>query len=87
MNDDQILERLAGIVRDVLNLNVVTLRPSTTAADVEGWDSLAHVQIMVAIEQTFGTRFRTGEIAGVSNIGELVQRIRVKLPAGADRGL
>jgi acyl carrier protein len=78
------LEQVAAIVADTLGLDAVTLTPSTTAADVEGWDSLANVQIIVAIEKKFGMRFRTGDIATIRNVGELVARIdaRITDPAG-----
>ncbi len=75
MTETQIFERVAGIVADTLGLDHVVLTASTTAADVEGWDSLANVQIIVAIEKAFGIRFRTGEIAAIKNAGDLVARI------------
>jgi acyl carrier protein len=42
---------------------------------VPGWDSLANVELMVEVEQSFGIRFRTGEVAGLKNVGELVSLI------------
>jgi acyl carrier protein len=75
MTESQILERVGEIVADTLGLDTVVLSAATTAADVDGWDSLANVQIIVAIEKRFGIRFRTGEIAAISNVGELVARI------------
>ena len=75
MTHTEILNRVSGIVGDVLALDDVALTTATTAADVEGWDSLANVQIIVAIERAFTIRFRTGEIAAIRNVGELVGRI------------
>jgi acyl carrier protein len=76
---EQILEQVARIVADTLGSDTVTLTPDTTAADVEGWDSLANVQIIVAIEKHYRIRFRTGEIASIRNVGELVARIERRI--------
>ena len=81
MTDAEILERLNGVVSDTLDLDTVSLQPSTTAADVDGWDSLAHIQIIVAIERSFGIRLRVGEMASIANVGELVSRIATRLNA------
>ena len=75
MTADQIRDRVATIVAETLGLDGVLLADHTTAADVEGWDSLANVQIIVAIEKMFGIRFRTGEIPAIKNVGDLVARI------------
>ena len=80
MTHAEILERLNGIVGDVLAIENLSLEPATTVGDVEGWDSLTHVQIIVAIERAFNIRFRTGEMAGLANVGELVARIAKRLP-------
>lgn len=79
MTDDQILNRVGEIVGETVGLETLVLTPTTTAADVEGWDSLANVQIIVAIEKRFGIRFRTGEIASIKNVGELVARIAARV--------
>ncbi len=81
MTDAEILERLNGVVSDTLDLDSVSLQPSTTAADVEGWDSLAHIQIIVAVERSFGIRLRVGEMASIANVGELVSRIATRVNA------
>lgn len=75
MTQPDILSRVSAIVGDVLAIDNLSLEPSTTARDVEGWDSLTHVQIIVAIEKAFNIRFRTGEMTGIANVGELVSRI------------
>jgi acyl carrier protein len=62
-------------VADILGLDGLRLEPSMTAADVPGWDSLAHVQIVVAVENDFNIRLRTGEIAAIQTVGELVARV------------
>ncbi len=79
MTQDEILEKLSEIVADVLDLDDLNLDVTTTAKEVAGWDSVAHIQIMIAVEQAFGIRFKTGELAAVENIGKLADRIASRL--------
>ncbi len=67
---------LQNIVRELFNDATITIDENTTAADVKGWDSLNNVRLMVQIERKFGFRFKTSEIAGLKNIGELLQVIK-----------
>lgn len=75
MTDEQILQRISEIVAEILELDDLALSMTSTARDVDGWDSVTNVQIMVAIEQAFGTRFRTGELTAMKNVGDLVRRV------------
>ena len=79
MTHAEILEQIEEIVADTIGLDRLSLTPSSTAADVEGWDSLANVQIIVGIEKRFGIRFRTREIAAIKNVGELIARIAERM--------
>jgi acyl carrier protein len=68
------------VFRDVLDEETLVLRPEMTASDVENWDSISHIDLMVGIEREFGVRFTTAEIAGLKNVGDLealVDRKRV----------
>jgi acyl carrier protein len=80
MTHDDVLRQLTRLVADALDLPDLVLTAQMSAKDVPGWDSLAHVQIIVAVERSFGIRLRTGEIAGLASIGELVERIAAKIP-------
>jgi len=75
MNTDDTLSRLNTLVADLLELDDLRLTPEMTAQDVPGWDSLAHVRIVVAAEQAFRVRFSTGEITSLKTIGDLVNLI------------
>jgi acyl carrier protein len=75
MTDEEILERISTIVRDELDNDDVRLSMDTVAKSVQGWDSLAHVRIVIAVERAFGARFGTNEITGLRNVGELVQLV------------
>jgi len=74
----EILGQLTGVFEDVFD-EEITLQESTTAKDVDGWDSLTHVRLMVSVEKCFRVRFSTSEISGLSNLGELVSMIQSKL--------
>jgi len=79
MAEADILARLTELFRDVFDDPSIALTPTTTAADIEGWDSFAHVNLIVAIELHFGLKFRTAEIEGLRNVGEMVRVIERKL--------
>ena len=72
---ERVFERLSDILCDVLDLDSVELEDSTTATDVPGWDSLAHIRLVLAIEQAFNLRFAVTDVPGLRNVGELVDRI------------
>jgi acyl carrier protein len=76
-------ERLQEIARHIFNNDDLVLTDDTTAADVPGWDSLAHVSFMYSVEEEFDVRFSDDEFAGFSNIAGLRQRLDAKLAAGA----
>ena len=79
MNEDDIWQRLTGVIRDVFDDEKIVIGPDTTAKDIEGWDSLANIELLVAIEKAFGRiKFNTGEVASLKNVGELVAAIKRK---------
>lgn len=80
MSSDEIYSRLTRIFRDVLEDEGIDLSPETTADDIEGWDSLSHIQLIVAAEQEFGVRFTSREIMKWNNVGEWVGCIEGKMP-------
>jgi acyl carrier protein len=62
-------------------LDDLVLTPELTARDVEGWDSLTHILLVVAVEQKFGIKFNTGEIDALENVGQFIDLIERRLPA------
>ena len=82
MSQANILERLQPIFRDVFDDEDITVRPETTAEDVEGWDSLMHVSLMINIERAFGVRFSTTEVASMTNVGELARLLEQRIAGG-----
>ena len=79
LSTDEILEKNIGIFRDVLDNDEIVLTNSSTADDIEEWDSLTHIQIIVAIEKHFKIRFTTAEITSYKNVGELCESIQKKM--------
>ena len=79
MERTEIYDELNDIFVDVLDWDEVALTDSTTADDIEEWDSLSHVQLVVAIEKAFGVKFTSLEIMKWKNVGELVDSIAQKL--------
>ena len=77
--NELIYTQLNQIFRDVLDNDDINLNGNTTADDVPGWDSLAHISLILAVERHFKVRFATTEIGGLSNIGELVALIEAQV--------
>lgn len=75
MERADILSRVQEIFRDTLDNEEIILTDTTTANDIEEWDSLSHIQLIVAIEKEFKTKFTSKEILSWKNIGELIDSI------------
>lgn len=75
------LKDLLPVFREVLENDSIILAQETTAADVEGWDSLSHIYLVVAIEKKFKIKFTTQEIQGWKNVGEILKNLNRKLSA------
>jgi acyl carrier protein len=77
----QLDEIYSGIqeVFDEVFMEKVLVTPELTAKDVDEWDSLQHVSLILSIEQKFKIRFRVGEVEGTKNIGDLVVLIEKRL--------
>ena len=69
----EIHEQLVDVFRQVFDDETLILTDETTADDIEGWDSVAHINLMFSIEQAFGVQFNGNELAELENIGELKQ--------------
>jgi acyl carrier protein len=74
-----IYARLTEIFRDVFDNDDLVLTPELTASEVDGWDSLGHVRLIVAIEQKLKISLSTSEITELANVGQLVDVIERKL--------
>lgn len=69
------IEQLNDVFREVFEDDDLVVSRETTAADVEGWDSLMHVTLLVRVEKVFNVRFSTAEVVALKDLGELVDLI------------
>jgi acyl carrier protein len=76
MNALPVLATLTELFRDVLDDDAIVLTPATTARDLDGWDSLNHISLLVAAEMRFGIQFRTAEMEDLKTVGELAAMIQ-----------
>ena len=76
--NDQVAEKVTQIFHIVFNDEAIVLTDDLTANDVEQWDSLNHVNLIVSIENEFNIRFSNNEISNLENVGELLSLIRSK---------
>jgi acyl carrier protein len=78
---EQVLAEMTRIFREVLNNDSVQLKNETTAADIEEWDSLNHIELVVALEKHFKIKFNFAELQKFKNVGEMCASIVAKLGA------
>lgn len=75
MTEKEVYAKLTEVFRDVFDDNDITVCASTTADDIEDWDSIEHINLIGAVENEFGIRFRMGEVSGMKNVGEMAEII------------
>ena len=75
---NEIKEKLQEVFRDVFDNDEIELTDETTANDIDEWDSLTHVQLIVAVEAAFGLKFSTVEVMKLKNVGEFIALIAKK---------
>jgi acyl carrier protein len=78
---DQVRTRVQDLLRDIVDDDGLKITDTTTAADVDWWDSLTHLKLLVAIEEAWDLNFQVAELSAPENVGELVDLIRSKMPA------
>jgi acyl carrier protein len=79
MGFDEIKYRVTAIFQDVFDDETIVLLQETTANDIEDWDSLAHITLIVAIEKEFNIKFDLIELKPLQNVGELLDLIQSKI--------
>jgi len=76
MDEAQIYSRLAEVFADVFDEDTIQITPELSAKDVDGWDSLTHIRLILTIEKAFKIKFSTSEIGRLENVGDLVSLIK-----------
>jgi acyl carrier protein len=74
----EIKNKLQELFRDILDIEDIILEDTTSANDLEEWDSLTHINLVVAIEREFKIRFALGELSDMKNIGDITKLIYQK---------
>ena len=72
------LDRIATIIKDVTQNENATISATSTAADIEGWDSLSHIYIIAEVEDAFGIRMTAQEGSAIKNVGDLIHLVEAK---------
>jgi acyl carrier protein len=75
LTSDAVYQRLNALFRDVLDDDALVLSADMTAKDVEGWDSMTNVQLMLGVEREFGLHLSAGQMQALHNVGDLVSAI------------
>ena len=75
MERNEIFERLNNVFRDVFDDDSITVTDTTTAADIDGWDSLMHITLISAVEDEFDISFQMKEVVKMKNVGDMVDII------------
>jgi acyl carrier protein len=79
MQSSEIYGRLTPILHDLFDDPELILTPTLTAKDVDGWDSLNHIRLVLSVQKAFGVKFSALEISKLSDVGELVQLVEAKI--------
>ena len=76
MTREEIYDRLLGVFKDVFDDRRIKIDDTTTSKDIIGWDSLAHIQLIDAVQDEFSLEFAVEDAANLKNVGELVDLIQ-----------
>ena len=79
MDEQQIFSRLTEVFQDVFDEDDIQVTRELSARDVDGWDSLTHIRLIVTVEKAFKVKFSTSEIGKLQNVGELVDLIKARI--------
>ena len=75
MKFNAVMGSLYPIFRDVFDDDEIVIDANTTANDIDGWDSLTHIRLVISIEKALDLRFTAAEISELENVGEMVELI------------
>lgn len=78
MTTQKIYERLTNIFQDVFDDDEIKLSPMTMSEDIDDWDSLSHIRLIISVEKEFGISFTSAEIVDIANVGEFTSLIQRK---------
>ena len=76
--EEKIYEKLNEIFRDIFDDEDIVVTPETNSDSIEDWDSLEHINLVVAIEKAFDLKFSMDEVTGMKDVGEMVEIIKAR---------
>ena len=79
MDRTSVVAKLTTVFHETFNDDTITLNDLMTADDVEGWDSLTHINLIIAVEHAFAVRLTTREAGRLKNVGDLINVLENKL--------
>ena len=79
MNEKDIYDKLNKIFQTVFDDDSIVVNCSTNSSDIADWDSLEHINLLVAVEKSFGIKFDMSEVIDMNNVGDMVKIILLKL--------
>lgn len=79
MTEEEIYDRLNDVFRDVFDDDTIEVDETTTAEDIDDWDSLEHINLIAAVEKEFDIKFRMGEVSTMKDVGEMVDIIMSRI--------
>ncbi len=75
----EIISQIEPIFQQVFNNTEITISRDTTAEDIEGWDSLNHIRLIISLEMELGITFDSSEVAELTNVGGLIDYIETQI--------
>jgi acyl carrier protein len=78
MDERLVYTQLSTIFEDVFDDDSIQLTPELSAKDVDGWDSLTHIRLILTVEKKFKVKFSTSEIGKLENVGDLISLIKAR---------
>ncbi len=75
MSKEQILSKVTEVFQELFEDENLVISYETTAADIDGWDSLTHITLIEEIEDAFDVRFKMNEVTSMKNVGEMIDII------------
>ena len=79
MERTELVDKLTEVFRDVFDDDSIVIQENTTAKDIEGWDSLTHINLLSAVEDEFDIKFHMKDVLGMKNVGEMMDLIEEQL--------
>lgn len=79
MTREDVYAKLNEVFQDIFDDDDIFVNDETTADDIEDWDSLEHINLVVAVEKKFNIKFSMGEVNKFKNVGEMVDIIMTRI--------